>query len=155
GYTWEDTQLRGFSLTHLSGAGCAIFQDVPILPTTVPVTQSPSVAGTYDVLPAYLPTFNHDDEHAEPGYYSVRLDPGTAHTTDVDLAARTRSALGRFTFPASTSASVLFNAGGSAMANGDVAFAVDPSAREVSGTVSAGQFCYHRNRYALHFVARF
>jgi len=36
GYTWDDRRIRGFSLTHLSGAGCAIFQDVPILPTTVP-----------------------------------------------------------------------------------------------------------------------
>src|SRR5215468_10451236 len=23
GYTWSDSQLRGFSLTHLSGTGCA------------------------------------------------------------------------------------------------------------------------------------
>src|SRR5262249_14336882 len=48
GYTWDDGRIRGFSLTHLSGAGCAVFQDVPILPTTVPVTTPPGVAGTYD-----------------------------------------------------------------------------------------------------------
>ncbi len=27
--------------------------------------------------------------------------------------------------------------------------------REASGSVESGQFCYHRNRYVLHFVARF
>lgn len=155
GYTWDDRTIRGFSLTHLSGAGCAVFQDVPILPTTEPIAVSPSVAGTWDVAPRYLASFSHDDEAAEPGWYRVRLEPGTARATLVELAARTRSGVGRFTFPATTTASLLFNAGGSAMANGDVALAIDPARREVSGRVAAGQFCYHRNRYVLYFVARF
>jgi predicted alpha-1,2-mannosidase len=154
GYSWEDTRLRGFSLTHLSGAGCVVFQDVPILPTTVPVTASPSVAGTYDVTPAYLPAFDHAAETAEPGFYRVRLDPGTDRAIDVELAARTRSAVGRFTYPASASASLLFNAGGSGQANGDVTIRIDPVAGEVSGSVASGQFCYHRNRYTLYFVVR-
>jgi predicted alpha-1,2-mannosidase len=155
GYSWDDARLRGFSLTHLSGPGCAVFQDVPILPTTVPVTTSPSVAASYDVEPSYLPAFDHADEEAAPGWYRVRLDPGTPAAIDVALAARTRSAVGRFTFPPTATASVLFNAGGSAMANSDVALAVDPARREVSGAVAAGQFCYHRNRYTLYFAARF
>src|SRR5215470_7592056 len=111
GYTWSDSQMRGFSLTHLSGTGCAVFQDVPVLPTTVAVHTSPSVAGTYDVAPEYVPVFDHADEEASPGFYRVRLDPGTAHAIDVELAARTRSAVGRFTYPASGTASLLFNAG--------------------------------------------
>lgn len=155
GYTFGDHTIRGFSLTHLSGAGCSVFQDVPILPTTLPIDRSPSVARKWDVEPRYLASFSHADEAAEPGWYRVRLDPGTPRATLVELAARTRSGVGRFTFPATATASLLFNAGGSAMANGDVAFAIDPATREVSGSVGAGQFCYHRNRYVLHFVARF
>jgi predicted alpha-1,2-mannosidase len=155
GYTWDDTTIRGFSLTHLSGAGCTIFQDVPILPTTEPIAVSPSVAGTWDVEPRYLASFSHADEAAEPGWYRVRLHPGTPRATLVELAARTRSGVGRFTFPATTTASLLFNAGGSGMANGEVALTIDPVRREVSGRVGAGQFCYHRNRYVLYFVARF
>ncbi|MCW5891030.1 MAG: GH92 family glycosyl hydrolase [bacterium] len=155
GYTWDDRTIRGFSLTHLSGAGCSVFQDVPILPTSLPITRAPAVAGTWDIEPRYLAAFSHDDEAAEPGWYRVRLDPGTPRATLVELAARTRSGVGRFTFPATATASLLFNAGGSAMANGDVGLAIDPARREVSGHVAAGQFCYHRNRYVLHFVARF
>ena len=155
GYSYPDTKIRGFSLTHLSGAGCAIFQDVPILPTAVPLSASPSVAGTYDVDPTYVPSFTHDDETAEPGYYRVRLDPDTPETVLVELAARARSAVARFTYPLSTTSSVLVNAGGSAMANGDVDLAIDPAAREVAGSVGAGQFCYHRNRYTVYFALQF
>ena len=154
GYTWDDGRIRGFSLTHLSGAGCAVFQDVPILPTTVPVATPPGVAGTYDVAPEYLPAFDHAHEQATPGFYSVRLDPGTDRAIDVALAARTRSAVASVAYPPSSSASLLFNAGGSGMANGDVAIEVDPVRGEVSGSVESGQFCYHRDRYTLYFVVR-
>jgi predicted alpha-1,2-mannosidase len=154
GYTWDDRRIRGFSLTHLSGAGCAIFQDVPILPTTVPVITPPAVAGTYDVAPEYIPSFDHADEQAAPGFYGVRLDPGTDHAIDVALAARTRSAVAAFGYPPTHTASLLFNAGGSGMANGDVTIQVDPARGEVSGSVESGQFCYHRDRYTLYFVVR-
>lgn len=155
GYSWPDTVMRGFSLTHLSGPGCNVFMDVPILPTVEPIVTVPSKAGTYEVAPEYLPRFDHAEEDASPGFYRVRLDPGTSEAIDVELAARTRSGVGRFTFPASPAASVLVNAGGSAMANGDVDITVDPLAGEIAGSVSAGQFCYHRNRYTLHFTIRF
>lgn len=155
GYSWEDTVLRGFSLTHVSGAGCATHQDVPLLPTVEPVTVSPAVAGTFLVEPRYLPSFDHAHEQAEPGFYGVTLDPGTDRATTVELAATTRTGVGRLVFPPTETASVLFNAGGSAMANGSAALAIDPGRREVSGSVESGQFCYHRNRYVVHFVAQF
>src|ERR1039458_347766 len=31
-YHYPDATIRGFSLTHISGAGCPIYADVPILP---------------------------------------------------------------------------------------------------------------------------
>ena len=34
GYDWTMTDIRGFSLTHISGPGCDAYGDVPILPMT-------------------------------------------------------------------------------------------------------------------------
>ncbi len=155
GYTYDDSQIRGFSLTHLSGVGCPIMQDLPFLPTTVPVTTSPAVADSYEVLPAFVPSFDHTGEKAEPGYYRVVLNRDTAEKIEVELSATTRTGIGRFNFPPTATASILINAGGSAMANGDAVFAIDPDRREVSGWVESGQFCYHRNRYRVFFVAEF
>ncbi len=155
GYSWGDQQVRGFSLTHVSGAGCGTHQDFPILPTTVPVTTSPAVAGSYDVAPAFVPSFTHDRERAEPGFYRVDLDPGTPREIGVELAATTRAGIGRFEFPRAETASVLVNAGGSSMANGLAMFTVAPGRREITGTVESGQFCYHLNRYTIHFAAEF
>src|SRR5437879_13808107 len=30
GYSYNDSSITGFSLTHLSGAGCPIYQDIPL-----------------------------------------------------------------------------------------------------------------------------
>src|SRR5208283_3308581 len=30
-YQYKDQTLRGFSLTHISGAGCTVYSDVPVL----------------------------------------------------------------------------------------------------------------------------
>jgi predicted alpha-1,2-mannosidase len=155
GYTYSDTAIRGFSLTHLSGVGCPILQDIPFLPTTTPVTTSPSVANSYDVDPRYVPSFSHRGERAQPGYYRVWLDRRTAKAIRCELVATTRTGFGRFTYPATKTASMLINAGGSAMANGDAAVAIDPDRREVSGWVESGQFCFQRNRYTVFFVAEF
>ena len=42
GYDYRDNHISGFSLTHLSGAGCALYGDFPFLPTTEPLTSSPA-----------------------------------------------------------------------------------------------------------------
>src|ERR1700754_1103059 len=47
GYSYVDHQIKGFSLTHLSGAGCAGLGDVPLLPTTHAIDVAPSVKGSY------------------------------------------------------------------------------------------------------------
>jgi predicted alpha-1,2-mannosidase len=155
GYTYGDTQIRGFSLTHASGVGCPILQDIPFLPTTAPVTASPALASSYDVRPIYVPSFSHQGERAQPGYYRVRLDTPTGAPIRCELTATTRTGLGHFVYPPTPTASMLINAGGSAMANGDAVVQIDPPRREVSGWVESGQFCYQRNRYKVFFVAEF
>jgi predicted alpha-1,2-mannosidase len=61
GYEYDDSQLRGFSLTHI-GTGCPAYGDVPILPLVGPVPTDPSNA-TAD--------FSHASETAKAGYYKV------------------------------------------------------------------------------------
>src|SRR4051794_23721361 len=49
GYSFVDHEIKGFSLTHLSGAGCAGLGDVPLLPTTHAIDAAPSIRDSYDV----------------------------------------------------------------------------------------------------------
>src|SRR3954468_5966242 len=107
GYSYPDTKLRGFSLTHLSGAGCPVYQDVPLLPTTTAVTKSPVAPGSSDWDPAFVPSFTHADESAHPGYYRVRLTPGAPGAIESELTPTSRAGNGRFVFPSAGSASML------------------------------------------------
>lgn len=155
GYSYPDTKLRGFSLTHLSGAGCPVYQDIPFLPTTVDLASSPVVAGSGDWQPELVPSFSHSDESARPGYYRVRLDPRTPKAIESELTATTRTGLGAFTFPATDHATMLVNPGGSGFANTRADVHIDASRREVTGSADSGQFCVNRNSYRVYFAARF
>jgi len=155
GYSYSDTKLRGFSLTHLSGPGCPVYQDVPFLPTTKPITGSPVPPVAVDWKAELVPSFSHDDESARPGYYQVRLDPGTPNAIDSGLTATTRAGLGRFRFPATRQATMLINPGGSGFANSAAEVRIDPDRREVTGLAEGGQFCVNRNTYRVYFAARF
>src|SRR4051812_4466396 len=154
GYDYRDNHLKGFSFTHLSGAGCALYGDFPFLPTTEPLTSSPAApAGGLDGR--FEPGFSHAHEAGRPGSYSVRLNPVRGGAIDVSLAATTRTGVGRFEFPRNPHASVLVDAGGSAQPDDLAAVAVDPGRREISGTASSGLFCGQRPRYRVYFAAVF
>jgi predicted alpha-1,2-mannosidase len=155
GYSYPDTKLRGFGLTHLSGAGCPVYQDVPFLPTTTAVTKSPVAPGSSDWDPAFVPSFSHRDEDAAPGFYRVRLDPGTPKAIESELTTTTRGGLGRFEFPPSASATMLVNPGGSSLANYAADVRIDPTRREITGSATAGEFCLNHNTYRVYFAARF
>ncbi len=154
GYDHRDNHLRGFSLTHLSGAGCALYGDFPFLPTTEPISSSPAAPGGGLDGP-FQPGFSHSEEVARPGLYEVRLNPARGADIDVALTATTRTGMARFDFPRNPHASVLIDAGGSAQANDFAVVAVDPGRREISGTASSGLFCGQRPRYRVYFVAVF
>jgi predicted alpha-1,2-mannosidase len=154
GYTASDTKIKGFSLTHLSGAGCAGLIDVPILPTAHRIDGSPSVAGSFDVQPKYVSSFSHTGEVAKPGDYRVKLG-SSGGTIDTALTAAQHAAAMQMTFPTGSDGSVLVNAGGSSMGNTSAALNVDPAHREITGTIGSGGFCYSLNRYKLHFAIRF
>jgi predicted alpha-1,2-mannosidase len=155
GYEWRGNGVRGFSLTHVSGTGCAgAGGDVPIMPVTMAVERSPAAvaAGL-----SYASLLDHARERASAGAYHVTLDNGVA----VDLGATERSAVGRFAFPADKPANLLFRTSDSEVGSSDSTIRIDPVARTVSGTVTSGNFCGYlaedrrESYYTLHFVARF
>jgi predicted alpha-1,2-mannosidase len=145
GYYYDDSQIRGFSLTHLSGAGCDGDEDLPFMPYAGAVTTSPASD------PArYLDSFSHNDESATAGYYGVKLASGNK----VELTATQRSGAGRFTFPAASTASLLVNVSGSIGGASD-AQATITGDRTITGYVASGHFCGGDNLYRLYFSATF
>jgi predicted alpha-1,2-mannosidase len=154
GYDYRDSHLKGFGLTHLSGAGCSLYGDFPFLPTTQPLDASPAAGGSA-LKGQFQPGFSHARESGRPGYYSVRLNPVRGGAIEAELTATTRTGMARFTFPRSPHASVLINAGGSAQPNDFAAVSIDPARREVDGTASSGLFCGQRPRYRVYIAAVF
>ena len=89
GYHYDATRIRGFSLTHMSGTGCAGGSgDIPFFPYAGRVTSSPA-SDTKDAV--YAADFGHADETAEPGHYRV----GMASGVTANLAATTRTGSAR------------------------------------------------------------
>src|SRR6218665_1287358 len=102
GYDYGRSSIRGFSLVHLSGVGCGLGGLLPVLPTT----GIPSSTRYED----YALGYSHDDEQAAPGYYRVGLR-APAGTIDAELTATEHTAVQRYTFPETTQATVMINAG--------------------------------------------
>ncbi|AEY92343.1 alpha-1,2-mannosidase family protein [Streptomyces hygroscopicus subsp. jinggangensis 5008] len=155
GYQYDATRVRGFSLTHMSGTGCAGGSgDIPFFPYAGEVTSSPA-SDTKDAV--YASDFRHADETAEPGHYKVGLASGV--TADLTATARTGSA--RFTYPAGKPASLLVRTANSEVGSQDSTVTIDPDTRTISGSVTSGNFCGYldpegqRAYYTLYFTARF
>ncbi|MEU4660032.1 GH92 family glycosyl hydrolase [Streptomyces sp. NPDC023723] len=155
GYHYDATRIRGFSLTHMSGTGCAGGSgDIPFFPYAGEVTSSPA-SDTKDAV--YAADFSHDDETAEPGHYKVGLSSGV--TADLTATARTGSA--RFSYPADKPASLLVRTANSEVGSTDSTVKIDPKTRTISGSVTSGNFCGYldpegqRSYYTLHFTAKF
>ncbi len=155
GYDYRDHHLRGFSLTHLSGAGCSLYGDFPFVPTTEPLRTSPARPGSGLLDGSLQPGFSHAAERARPGYYSVRLKPVRGPSIEAELTATTRTGVGRFNFGANPHASILVNAGGSAQADDLAEVQIHPLRREIDGVASSGLFCGQRPRYRVYIAAVF
>lgn len=141
GYEYDDSKISGFSLTHVSGPGCGVAGDLPVLPVTGAL--SGSLGGT-------SVGFSHDDEKTGIGSYQVTDANGvTTRLTDT-----TRAGLGSFTFPAGRQANLLFKlSGGATQVDGTRVQVVNK--KEISGAIDSGHFCGAGNRYTLHFDIKF
>ncbi|GGO90036.1 hypothetical protein GCM10012280_34630 [Wenjunlia tyrosinilytica] len=135
GYYYNDNRIRGFSLTHLSGAGCGDFGNVPFMPVL-----GASPVSSY--------TFSHANEKAEPGSYAVTFDNGLK----TELAATQRSGTARFTYPAGQKASLSVDA---AKAFNGADGSVTVGTNTISGYTDSGGFCGAGNKYRIYFHASF
>ena len=140
GYNYGDTQLTGYSLTHLSGPGCGAAGDVPILPVT---------GGLPGGDPSNVVTpFSNSGEIAQAGYYSAQSNQPATITSQ--FTETPHSALGRFVFPAASSAGLLVKLMDSQ--NGDIgSHARIIGSNEISGSDTSGNFCGEHKYYTVYF----
>lgn len=157
-YSHNDSKIRGFSLTHLSGVGCPIYADVPILPWSIEPVANPATKQD-----AYTQAFDHSRETARPGYYRVVF----ANGIDTAIAVTERAGIASIRFPAGQKAGLLINPGGGA--DTEIHMPILPATgreqdgsriaisgdRSVSGSVTSGGFCGSASRYTLFFAIRF
>ncbi|MEU6130360.1 GH92 family glycosyl hydrolase [Saccharopolyspora sp. NPDC047091] len=135
GYQYEDDRIRGFSLTHISGAGCGDFGNIPFLPT---LGDAPA--------PDY--PFSHENESASPGAYDVTFDNGLR----TELTATQRAGLARFTYPEGETASLSIDA---AKAFNDASGSLTINGNSIDGYSDGGGFCGGSNEYRVYFHAEF
>jgi predicted alpha-1,2-mannosidase len=86
GYHYSDTEIAGFSHTHLSGTGIGDLCDISVMPVLAGRTMPESVTSP----------FSHQREKATPGYYAVDL---LANEIKVELTATRRVGIHRYRFP--------------------------------------------------------
>lgn len=142
GYDYQQSTIYGFSQTHLSGVGCGVAGELPMLPTTGEVsTTDPN---------RYRSAYSHDDEEAEPGYYRVGL---STYGTQAELTATPRTGWQRYTFPAG-GGNVLLNAGKANQSVFDSELHVVGD-RTIEGRVHAGNFCAGKDDHTVYFTASF
>lgn len=89
GYFAEDNKIRGFSQLHLHGTGATDYGILSLMPTLAFDASKQKVTD-------YETAFAKTDEHAEAGYYSVKLE----NAIEVELTATQRVAVHRYTMPA-------------------------------------------------------
>ncbi len=89
--------VTGFSQTTINGCR---FNYLPLMPTTGAVSSTDPAQ--------YASTFSHADETTGPDYYRTKLDK---YGVTVGLTATARTGWQQYTFPRTTQANVLFNAG--------------------------------------------
>ena len=153
-YKYKSGTITGFSLTHLSGSGwflthatssaCGIYGDVPFTPYKGAVTKSPASNPS-----AFSSSFSHSSETARPGYYSVQL---STPAVKAELTAATHTAFGQFSYPTSSTSTMLISTGGTSKGASGTA-AINAGAHTVTGSATAA--CSGNGSYTLYFAAQF
>ena len=133
GYHISDTSIMGFSHTHLSGTGCGDLLDFLVMPGIGPVKLHPGSRSNPGE--GYRSRFSHEDEVAEPGFYSVFLQDPAIH---VELTATERTGLHRYTFPASDSAWLIVDLSHSYLRNGSSSVFSAELTQPSVGTLAGG-----------------
>jgi predicted alpha-1,2-mannosidase len=143
GYDYSQKSIYGFSQTHLSGVGCPVVGELPVMPTSGAITTVDSSR--------YASSYSHSDEQARPGYYRVGLP---TYGVTAELTATDRTGWQRFTFPADKAANVLLNTGKANMRVFDSEVHVVGD-RVVEGRIHDGNFCAGKDEHTVWFRAEF
>lgn len=142
GYDYSENHIRGFSTVHLSGVGCGLGGDLPVLPTTGDITSTDYAK--------YAAEFSHDDEKASPGSYKVGLKTGI----EAELTATKRTGVQRYTFPATDKANVLINAGQSLHKTLNTKVEILDN-RTVRTAITGSGFCQDTKPYTVYTITHF
>ncbi len=146
GYSYSDSVIKEFSLTHFSGRGCEAYQDFPFMPYVGNIVDSP---GTHGSL--YYSSFSHGSEVAHPGYYKVYLN---VSNITAELSVTSHTGMGQFTYPSSTLSTMIINAGGSIRGNIISGVSILPANNEVTGSDESTVGC-GTTHYKVYFAAEF
>ncbi|MCB9480039.1 MAG: glycoside hydrolase family 92 protein [Deltaproteobacteria bacterium] len=154
GYYWYDSTIRGFSHTHLPSTGITDLGHIGLMP----------VLGISDAQIApkgFWSDYQHENEQARVGYYSVVLDNGGIQ---VELTSTLWSGIHRYTFPATAAADephvivdVSYANAQEQVASVDSDVTIDPEAKEVYGSnnMNNGGFSGRTGGLRIYFVVRF
>ena len=107
GYHYSDTEIYGFSHTHLSGTGVSDYGDILLMPTNkIVFNNGADTSSSAAEKEGYKSKFSHENEIAEPGFYKVHLDDTNI---DVALTVSKRSGMHTYQFPANKNQVVILD----------------------------------------------
>ncbi|UNY97834.1 GH92 family glycosyl hydrolase [Zhouia spongiae] len=150
GYDDRHTSIEGFGHFHEFQIGGLVFMPTVGSVKTVPGTLEDPDSG-------YRSRFNKPTEHAEVGYYRVRLND---YQIEAEITATERVGFHRYTFPKTDEANLIIDIGHKQGESGDVtdAFAQLVNENEIEGYIETYpeyvKFCDPGKRVKMYFVAR-
>jgi putative alpha-1,2-mannosidase len=107
GYVYSEGSIMGFSHTHWSGVGMVNGGDILLMPTGGDKLQT--IPGSLENPDeGYRSRFDHADEIASPGYYSVLLKD---YNIRAELTSTKRAGFHRYTFPKSENSRIILDIG--------------------------------------------
>jgi predicted alpha-1,2-mannosidase len=101
GYHYSDSFIYGFSHTHLSGTGVSDYGDILLMPVRDIEFNNGSNGEK-----GYRASFQHKNENAKPGFYSVFLDDTNIK---VELSVSKRSGIHRYYFDNSENQNIILD----------------------------------------------
>jgi predicted alpha-1,2-mannosidase len=142
GYHYIQTWIKGFSMTHMSGPGCANEGDVFFTATSGPIVTQ---------VADFQTPYSHKNETATPGYYQVQL---LQWGINAELSATERTGVARFTFPAGKVANILVPISHTLNDTASASIRVVGD-RRIEGFVDDHTFCNKTPTYKVYFVMLF
>jgi predicted alpha-1,2-mannosidase len=107
GYVYSENSIMGFSHTHWSGVGMVNGGDILLMPATG--SKLKTIPGSLEKPEeGYRSRFDHADEIARPGYYSVILKD---YNIRAELTSTRRAGFHRYTFPGSDNSRIILDLG--------------------------------------------